>query len=83
MTDFQSSGKSTDVPTRRTLIVFVALIGSMTAVSALLLWLQPVPLQTRKVPRLSATHETATASQAIFRTEQMLHTQRWPSIVIS
>jgi len=68
---------------RRTVVVWAALIGSMTICAGLLFWLEPRPAGPANANlTLSAVDGPRSAEPALFRTAQPLDADHWRQIVI-
>lgn len=67
---------------RRTIIVLASLLVSMTAVSGLLLILEPTPLARSGGPLLTVLSGSSRGMSSIFATEPEPDPQRWRAIVI-
>ena len=71
------------VPDRRTLIVLLSLVASMTMASGLLLLLEPTaPGEPGRGLILSSIYENAPADGRLFETQRPLQARRWQAIVI-
>jgi hypothetical protein len=66
---------------RRTSLVLVALVVSMSLVSGLLLWMEPTPMGRLSAPQLAALKRAPVGFEAVFKTESDLAGD-WDRVVI-